>query len=896
MLKLNKVILKNFRNYINEQVFELNENITILYGDNGNGKSSFFDGIEWCLTGLIGRFSEKKPPKEVIANKNMKLHDECSVEIYFSRYRLKRGFIKNENGFGNIEFALYDKNKKLATGEENVDTELRGIFKEQGIDYRNIKYRVGEKINKAYILSQDQVTDFVTRDTPKERYIALANIMGFERVLKVRRNINNTLKSLKEIREEANEERKKLQNEIDELLKEKKPFDSTKLVNFKETYNLEPTKENLLLKTKELQNRLFTIERDYEDLTKGNYEKLNSIEDINESMEQKTKELNILNTELKDLMIVESKLNDEVQKIISLLERLDNNQKLNNKLLDLNNKLSKLLKELADLEINEKNNTEELKYIINELKKSYRKIEFTKKYNKEYYYAKEILYNFENKLKEFSTVIENSKKELFDVKSKKDALEKQILQIDDDSALKLLLRNIEDIFKYIRNNNINDICPVCSSDLNGLLHNRVSKNLNDLISKVGKEKDTVVRKINERDQYELKESALKNRIQTLEFEINDLISKKNWAEETINFIQNNELYSDYFLKSEENLKEIEEECIDKLDLYNNGLKIWEQIKSIQEELETIEVDKKLLGIDIRGLKEKHTLIKNEVQKIKSKIVDKEKAISIINDDIFKYKQLQNLFQNYFTKYSASTVAELLQTLESNKEKIGILISNLRNILTIIEIQNFNEVIDKKLRNVSSELEIVENKLTKINKNADNLEKLLNKLDNEYGAEASDFLNSEKSSIQMYYKYLNPSPEQFNKLYFDVVNNEDLYIKVLENRDEGIGESSSYCADANMVLSSGQLNVLALSIFIATNESQQDSYFDFIAIDDPIQNMDDVNRYSICDVLSQLSRQLIFSTHDQDFLNLFLKKNEHNLENITLYMLNANENKYVPLTL
>ena len=183
-MKLSKVVLKNFRNYRDEQVFELNSNITILCGDNGNGKSSFFDGIEWCLTGLIGRFSDKKPPKEALANKNMELNEECSAEIHFSKYRLKRSFSKNSNNYTNIDFSLFEESQRIAVGEDNVDTALREIFEEQGVDYRNLKYKVGEAINKAYILSQDQVTDFVTKDKPNDRYTALANIMGFEKSFK----------------------------------------------------------------------------------------------------------------------------------------------------------------------------------------------------------------------------------------------------------------------------------------------------------------------------------------------------------------------------------------------------------------------------------------------------------------------------------------------------------------------------------------------------------------------------------------------------------------------------------------------------------------------------------------------------------------------------------------
>lgn len=59
---------------------------------------------------------------------------------------------------------------------------------------------------------------------------------------------------------------------------------------------------------------------------------------------------------------------------------------------------------------------------------------------------------------------------------------------------------------------------------------------------------------------------------------------------------------------------------------------------------------------------------------------------------------------------------------------------------------------------------------------------------------------------------------------------------------------------------------------------------FVAIDDPIQNMDDINQYSVCDVLGNIRKQLIFSTHDINFLKFFIKKNEHKSGDIQVYML------------
>ena len=58
-LYLSRVELRNFRTFGS---FALDlppaPGLTLLVGTNGLGKSSFFDGLEWCLTGQIRRFTE----------------------------------------------------------------------------------------------------------------------------------------------------------------------------------------------------------------------------------------------------------------------------------------------------------------------------------------------------------------------------------------------------------------------------------------------------------------------------------------------------------------------------------------------------------------------------------------------------------------------------------------------------------------------------------------------------------------------------------------------------------------------------------------------------------------------------------------------------------------------
>lgn len=78
---------------------------------------------------------------------------------------------------------------------------------------------------------------------------------------------------------------------------------------------------------------------------------------------------------------------------------------------------------------------------------------------------------------------------------------------------------------------------------------------------------------------------------------------------------------------------------------------------------------------------------------------------------------------------------------------------------------------------------------------------------------------------------------------------------------------------NLYFSTAQINILSLSIFLATALNTPD--YDCIFIDDPIQSMDSVNILSTIDLIRSLvlnyKKQIILSTHDETFFNLLKKK-------------------------
>lgn len=54
-VRLESLTIENFRAYRRPQTFALGADVTVLYGPNGFGKTSFFDAVDFAMTGSIGR-------------------------------------------------------------------------------------------------------------------------------------------------------------------------------------------------------------------------------------------------------------------------------------------------------------------------------------------------------------------------------------------------------------------------------------------------------------------------------------------------------------------------------------------------------------------------------------------------------------------------------------------------------------------------------------------------------------------------------------------------------------------------------------------------------------------------------------------------------------------------
>lgn len=82
-MKLNKIIIRNFRSYYGENCFELADGLTLVIGDNGDGKTTFFEALEWLFDTSKDSKSESNISERRKAEMGIGDSDEVSVTMTF---------------------------------------------------------------------------------------------------------------------------------------------------------------------------------------------------------------------------------------------------------------------------------------------------------------------------------------------------------------------------------------------------------------------------------------------------------------------------------------------------------------------------------------------------------------------------------------------------------------------------------------------------------------------------------------------------------------------------------------------------------------------------------------------------------------------------------------------
>lgn len=187
---LESVTIENFRAYRAPMTFEIGSEITVLFGPNGFGKTSFFDAIDFGVTGSIGRLkvTDKNRFNEVAAHLDSK-PEEARVALTY----------RSDGKSYTIERTVSDPARALLDGSP---ADRKPILKQLTKSGEAVAERVDNLINlfrASHLFSQDNqalmqnLKDHCT--LPREIVSRMLAFEDYENALKKSANIVAILKN-----------------------------------------------------------------------------------------------------------------------------------------------------------------------------------------------------------------------------------------------------------------------------------------------------------------------------------------------------------------------------------------------------------------------------------------------------------------------------------------------------------------------------------------------------------------------------------------------------------------------------------------------------------------------------------------------------------------------------
>lgn len=961
-MKIKELKIKNFRIFKGEYKFDFdNKDLIVICGNNGNGKSTIFDSIEWAMTGELQRYkgSMERNKFNYIFNNKVYGTSECEVfvEIVFEHCGqtlvVKRKCKCNKVGrnpksnvyINGIEYKEQEGSKKI---RELITNDVKN---EECVD----KAKFRDMFSATQMLSQDEISDFVSSKKPSDRLQVIEKIFGVDRYgenfrayikekgsileskivreseqqdeyIKQIVDLRNKIVNLKTKKEaiENNNTNLGLRNENDII----KQYDNLKekeakliIVNNHETYNTvnEKLQEEVidnkkaideLLKEKEaFLNKVIRFKQDCH-INKDIQLNIKTLEKLNLTNKNRVEKRN------KSILLYQKKIM-KLETVLNLKSSIENYDKLiiqSKKEIEYKDNQINSLKELKSIQ-DIKN-----KYInIEDFQKDYIGFETKKKelQNRlKYMNLKNEINLLKNENIDNQKNIEQSNKRLKEIENSLKEIDDNLLRnkAKTNKNFKEISQKVFEIQNDIIEKNNCKICPVCGEDYINVstLVEKVAIQLQISKDKLNNIENNIRNQMLQKGKLEQEKNELNDKIIFLLEQIdknNRVINKKiinigksellisNYDNCSIDEIKNNLCQTKIFLEKNRLAFEVVNNII---ELENNIKKIDSDRISYESLKSKIYKDYEVLN---KNLRKSNDEIKIKKLKYENYIINAKRSVEIYHQRIIENKEIISDLDVIYKKLNLDkqNIVKVIGDFENNEECLNSIITKINDDINYlknieVEIKELLSSINKLL--TQNDVNNINKEIVKLTKSEELLVNKVTELDNKIDCyskdrESLDTILDESKDIQSeligdlienYSDYIDRlffqiSPHAFAKHIYMIPKKTDLYIILSEKkgrRKELISmedEELKKEANASLTLSSAQINVLGICIFISLSLSQEWTKLEMMGIDDPFQNMDDINVYSFLDTLSGIlhKKQVMISTHNEDFAALISNK-------------------------
>ena len=222
---LKKLIIKNFRSYYGENEFVFSKGLTLIIGDNGDGKTTFFEALEW----LFDTVTDDKAETNVSEKRKAELYvgesDEVSVSLSFEHdveMELVKSFKFKKKGDGTISTSDFVFRGYENSGSERLSRNGRQLL-ESCFDSVIRKYCLFKGESELNVFDNatalKTLVDTFSNIRQFEEYVALTEKFENDSAAVVTREMKNDKKQEQKIKD-LDSRKKQVVEDISEIKRE----------------------------------------------------------------------------------------------------------------------------------------------------------------------------------------------------------------------------------------------------------------------------------------------------------------------------------------------------------------------------------------------------------------------------------------------------------------------------------------------------------------------------------------------------------------------------------------------------------------------------------------------------------------------------------------------------
>lgn len=899
-MRIQEVEVASFRGFKERCHFDFQGvDLLVLYGPNGHGKSSFFDAIEWGVSGGIHRYDESNDERKrsrFVGNRFSTEPPQVVLRLAGAGGQLvtitRTGTATRaaQTDYGASQLVLEIEGEPSLQGEV-AERRLRELLVEEA--WRD-KVDVNRGLSLTHLLGQERMNYFLRGMSGNERYDALSLLFGTEQFYRYRETVKELQRDLESQRDVTAGRLQALEREQSEsaqkihaLLELWSDLEETpahlqevlfEYMGLFMPIEQEMTPEGIWLLIKEHQEELLEEKVRFEF---GEQRELRLAQELLSNWQQAQKGLFFEREragQLEQFFVLRQR-HKEVEWLLERVEPFERSSEQREELMemyqDVNQRTDLLRREsssltqfigMVDDSLDEAMDHGEFELIIEQIR------------------AADVSESVRDRLLEQLALLsplykaeKESKKAVVSAAEIVAQLEKVYDQVVVmDQKYRNLLSSVED---YLAMTEPVEACPTCGTagitSVHLMEHIRAEQEvMNPALPAAGESlmeaKQNWQEKHDEAQEvYRLYEEAVESTDQML-----DSLEKRaeELLVESMRFQKQSQLLLEEIHGLDQFLSEFGERAA-KWSLEPTGADLRQRVALLREQ--TVgELERVSAGFSVTELL--------DVEQTREEQERKVKALEAAQQEFLQHMNALGHVQAEGQEWSLEEVEALLAgtqqkqdewlTVHEQKEAVA-----LRVLSVLSRYERYQELEGYKQREsvLQAEREQLAVEQRRIEEDLEILKEVYKKV-----PEAVDRLNEKViaelfGTIQSIFERINSHPV-YRTLEFEKgqrFGTNRMLLRVLPGR--GVDEESA--ANPSFIFSAAQVNSIALSFFLAMALQQQWSPLRLIAMDDPVQSMDDLNVLALIDLLrsmcesQDLGRQVMVSTHDRTFYQMMLKK-------------------------